>query len=189
MLVVLSLAISDVEAPQFKSAKALEAQKMYSRAAARAESECKLKMLAAEKAYLAALTDAKGAATRGDDVDEALRIEVEIKALKEKIASDQPQASSAEKRPLVVERAILYADGLIRDETKAIQSQVHGDTINGIRVDDPDIKFGTHKQLILKLRYHGVTIYTTVWDDGYGTFIFGSDLGPWKQKIDAARPG
>lgn len=155
----------------FKTVKARDARVAYEAQLRRTEEEYAAKISAAQKAYRSALDEAKLAAMKAGNLDEANRIQAELALLDQQLkAAIEPRRHD---RGLVIESARFGVDDKWADVTTFVRDRVADGVLRPLG-GVPDPAFGRHKTIMILGTYGGrefVLSFTT--DNPLSSIVFG----------------
>ena len=142
-------------APPFKSGNALEARSAYVRAMNKARDDYRQHILKAKRVYRDSLNEAKQAAMKTGNLDEANAVQAELKIVDTEIAAI-PNLPPPDIAPeLVIRRARYGADQRQEDITRSLNAQIQDGRIDNVPVV-PDPAPGTIKSVVIEGTYGGV---------------------------------
>jgi len=153
-----------------KSVKARDAKVAYEEAMKKAEVDYSEKVLSAKKNYRGRLEAAKAAVMQSGDLDEANKIQAELKKLDQEIKDrSQPQPV----RGLVITRAKYGITNQWADVTEHVRKKNSGDAIANL-TNFPDPAFGVPKIVVIEGLYAGRE-FVLAFDEGspHNTLVFG----------------
>jgi hypothetical protein len=170
------------EAERPKSAAGVAALNEYDKASQAADLVWKQQKAVAERKLIEKMKVAMNVATRAGDLNEANRIDQQIKAATGRLeAATLPQLP--EGTGLVVRRAMWYGPGKEEkaiDVTDQVRDATRANVIEKVDIKAADPAYGVHKILSIDATYRGVAFNVQVRDEGHRSFRL--EMAPGKGK-------